>query len=167
MALTAFLDADVLYPAVLRDVLLSLAEAGVCQIRLSPDVLDEMERNVGQRAKAPDPSVARAGARYLREIMERAFLDSIVPREAYAPLTPVMANHPKDRHVLAAAVAGRADVLVTSTFPIIPQTHVVRTELKCRIQTHSSRISSASLQTSSSASCRTLPPNAGRPWIQR
>ncbi|MDI3317774.1 MAG: hypothetical protein QJR14_09195 [Bacillota bacterium] len=63
MPFVAFLDANVLYPAVLRDVLLSLAEAGVCQIRWSPDVLDEMERHVAARAKAPKPSVAQAGRR--------------------------------------------------------------------------------------------------------
>jgi len=32
---------------------------------------------------------------------------------SYEKLIGSMANHPKDRHVLAAAVAGRADALVT------------------------------------------------------
>lgn len=42
MAFVAFLDADVLYRAVLRDVVLSLAEAGIYQVRWSQDVLDEL-----------------------------------------------------------------------------------------------------------------------------
>jgi predicted nucleic acid-binding protein len=33
----------------------------------------------------------------------------------YESLIGSMTNHPKDRHVLAAAVAGRADVLVTES----------------------------------------------------
>ncbi len=121
MPFVAFLDANVLYPAALRDVLLTLAEAGICQIRWSPDVLDEVERNVATRARAPEPSVAAAGARYLRSVMEDAFPEALVPRQAYEHLLPAMANHPKDRHVLAAAVAGRADVIVTfnvSDFPL-------------------------------------------------
>lgn len=113
MPFVAFLDANVLYPAVLRDVLLSLAEAGVCQIRWSPDVLDEMERHVAARAKAPKPSVAQKGAAYLRSEMERAFPDAMVDRSAYQPLISSLANDPKDRHVLAAAIAGRADVIVS------------------------------------------------------
>lgn len=114
MGFVAFLDANVLYPAVLRDVLLSIAEAGVCQIRWSPDVLDEVERNLSQRAKAPSPSAAMGGAQYIRRVMEDAFPDAMVDRSAYEALIPSMCNDEKDRHVLAAAIVGRADVLVTS-----------------------------------------------------
>lgn len=114
MAFVAFLDACVLYPAVLRDVILSIAETGICQIRWSPDVLDEMERNVGKRAKAKSVKEAQAGAKYLRKIMEDAFPDALVPRRRYQSLIPTMPNDEKDRHVLAAAIATRADVLVTA-----------------------------------------------------
>ncbi|AEJ40120.1 hypothetical protein TPY_1940 [Sulfobacillus acidophilus TPY] len=44
MPFVAFLDTCVLYPATLRDVILTIAEVGICQIRWSPDVLDELER---------------------------------------------------------------------------------------------------------------------------
>jgi predicted nucleic acid-binding protein len=114
MAFVAFLDACVLYPAALRDVLLSIAEAGVCQIRWSPDVLDEMERNVANRSKVESRQQAEAGAKYLRRIMEEAFPDAMVYRSMYDSLIPAMPNHEKDRHVLAAAIAARADVLVTA-----------------------------------------------------
>ncbi|SFV03779.1 PIN domain-containing protein [Alicyclobacillus macrosporangiidus] len=114
MAFVAFLDACVLYPAALRDVILSIAEAGICQIRWSPDVLDEMERNVGNRAKAKSLKAARAGAKYVRSEMENAFPDAMVPRKMYEMLIPTMPNEEKDRHVLAAAIVARADVLVTA-----------------------------------------------------
>ena len=105
MAFVAFLDACVLYPAVLRDVLLTVGKAGICQLRWSPDVLDEMQRNLEGKGKS--------GAAYLRQIMEGAFPDAMVERERYERLVPVMTNDEKDRHVLAAAISARADVLVT------------------------------------------------------
>lgn len=41
-----FLDACVLFPPSLRDVVHGLAETGICQIRRSPAGLDEMHRNI-------------------------------------------------------------------------------------------------------------------------
>lgn len=119
MAFVAFLDACVLYKAVLRDVLLSLAEEDVYQLRWSPEVLDEMVRNVADRPGI-DPAQALAGANYTRSMMERAFPDATVGREAYTPLIAAMTNHAKDRHVLAAAIVGRADVLVTINIKDFP-----------------------------------------------
>jgi hypothetical protein len=42
LALVALLDANVLYPAYLRDALLRLAEAEIYQVRWSRQILDEM-----------------------------------------------------------------------------------------------------------------------------
>lgn len=50
--------------------------------------------------------------------MAAYFPDALVA--GYEGLTGSMANHPKDRHVLAAAVAGRADVLVTAMNESLP-----------------------------------------------
>jgi len=53
-------------------------------------------------------------ARHLRrtvKFMATAFPDAVVT--GYEPLEAVMINSPGDRHVLAACVRGRADVLVT------------------------------------------------------
>ncbi len=113
MAFVAFLDACVLFPPNLRDVILTIAETGICQIRWSSDVLDEMYRTIVNKAKV-ELSRARAGAQYLRGEMEGAFPDAMVDRSLDEHLIPAMPNDEKDRHVLAAAVASRADVLVTA-----------------------------------------------------
>lgn len=120
MGFTALLDANVLYPETLRDVLLTLAEVGVFQLRWSSDILDEFQRNVGSRAKAADPATAQSGAAYVRRLMEDAFPEAAIDPTAYRPLIGSMTNDPSDRHVLAAAVAGRADVIVTSNLRDFP-----------------------------------------------
>ena len=51
---------------------------------------------------------------YLLGIMTDAFPDAMVDRSYYAHAIPAMPNDAKDRHVLAAAIASRADVLVTA-----------------------------------------------------
>jgi len=105
MAQVAFLDACVLFPSTLRDVILSIAEAGLCQIRWSPDVLEEMERNLIKVGKA---------TQRLRSVMEAAFPDAMISRDDYRELSGDMPNVEKDRYVLAAAILIRADVLVTA-----------------------------------------------------
>lgn len=114
MAFVALLDANVLYPAYLRDLLLRLAEAEVYQIRWSREILDEMSRNVLENR----PGLTEESMERLVGFMEGAFPDAMV--EGHEPLIPVMTNHPKDRHVLAAAIRGRADVIVTSNVRHFP-----------------------------------------------
>lgn len=116
MAFVAFFDADVLVKATLRDVLLCLAEEGVYQPRWSMDVLDEMQRVIERLAKKKTATAeaAGSGAAYLRKVMEDAFPEAMVQREAYQALTTSMDLRDRnDRHVLAAAIVGRADVIVT------------------------------------------------------
>ena len=107
MALVALLDANVLYPAYLRDALLRLAEAEIYQVRWSRQILDEMARNVLEN----NPELPEERIERLVRTMERAFPEAMVTR--HEPLVPSMTNDPKDRHVMAAAVRGRADVIVT------------------------------------------------------
>jgi hypothetical protein len=99
----AVLDTCVLYPATLRDVLLSLADTGLYRPLWTGDILTELERNLLTRpADRPsdqsglrDPATRQATVAYLLGEMTRAFEDALVT--GYEPLIPAMTNHPKDR----------------------------------------------------------------------
>ncbi|NLT34274.1 MAG: PIN domain-containing protein [Gaiellales bacterium] len=114
MPFVALLDADVLYPARLRDVLLSVAEAGLYRVIWTERILDEMVRNVLDDR----PDLAPNQLHHTVSCMMSAFPEAMVT--GYESLENVMTNHEKDRHVLAACVRGRADVLVTCNARYFP-----------------------------------------------
>ncbi|TCO64625.1 PIN domain-containing protein [Actinocrispum wychmicini] len=102
----AFLDACVLVPIRLTDLLLRLAEAGVYSPLWSFDVLYEVEQNL------PKLGISALKALRRTDKMRQEFPEAEVT--GYEALIPGMTNHPKDRHVLAAAVTGGAAVIVTA-----------------------------------------------------
>lgn len=102
-----------LIPIRLTDLLLRLAEAGTYRALWSGEVLGEVERNlVGHFGLEP--------ARVKRRMtgMRSAFPDAEVT--GYGHLIPAMTNHPKDRHVLAAAAHAKAAVIVTANLKDFP-----------------------------------------------
>jgi predicted nucleic acid-binding protein len=101
------LDACVLVPASLRDTLLRLAEHPRLYLpRWSDEIIAETVRNLENQIGLPPEKTA-----YLVNQMRKHFGDAWVT--GYEPLIDRMANHPKDRHVLAAAVKCGASVIVT------------------------------------------------------
>jgi predicted nucleic acid-binding protein len=112
--LRLFLDANVLHAAAVRDFLLRLGEAGVVDVRWSGAVLDETRRSLEGRG-FPAHKVDR-----LIDALRTAFPEAEV--HDFEELIPEMdCSDRNDRHVLAAAVAGEADFLVTDNtddFPI-------------------------------------------------
>lgn len=107
MAFAAFLDANVLFPLYLADTLLTQAEAEAFRPLWSAGVLDELGRNLLEHTEMNEDQVHHR----LTE-MRAAFVDAEVT--GYESLIDSMGNNPKDRHVLAAAVRGNAEVIVTS-----------------------------------------------------
>ena len=111
------LDANVLFPFTLRDTLLRAAAAGFYQVRWSAQILDEVTRNLVSTG-----TMAESSANRLRDAMERTFPDAAVTD--YEPLVDAMPNHPKDRHVAAAAVKAGAQLIVTANlkdFAVLPE----------------------------------------------
>ncbi|NDJ22107.1 PIN domain-containing protein [Nostoc sp. B(2019)] len=104
--LSVLLDACVLFPMYLRDTLLSTAEAGLYVPYWSQEILDEAMGNLVLKGK-----ISTEKAIDLEETIKAAFPEAMV--KVPVGLKEVMTNNPKDRHVLAAAVVARVDILVT------------------------------------------------------
>jgi hypothetical protein len=102
------LDACVLVPATLRDTLLRAYATDLYVARWTTDILVEVERTLVSHLTTPDR------ARSLVTRIREAFEDAEIPRARYERLISAMTNHPKDRHVLAAAIVVAANAIVTS-----------------------------------------------------
>lgn len=103
----AVLDACVLYPTVLREVLVGVAKAGLYVPLWSDRILEEWARATRKLGPGAE-DVARGEIAVLRA----AFPSASVPVPA-ALETRLWLPDPADVHVLAAAIAGSADVIVT------------------------------------------------------
>jgi predicted nucleic acid-binding protein len=119
---TAILDACVLYSIATTDALLSLATAGLFGAKWSSKIEEEWMLALQQRR--PDLK-DKLGVR--RDAMRDAVPDWQVLDEAWSPLVESLSlPDPDDRHVLAAALAGHADCIVTANVRDFPQTAVER-----------------------------------------
>ena len=112
----AVLDANVLYPALLRDVLLRLAAGGFYRPRWSARIHEEWTRNL--LADRPDLRVAQLVR--TRALMERAFPDAEV-RGFETLESGLELPDPDDRHILAAAVECGAGEVVTANLRDFPE----------------------------------------------
>ncbi len=111
----ALLDANVLYPARLRDLLIRLAIAGLYQARWSEHILDECFDNLLENR----PDLTQEQLARTRQLMTTALPDASVT--AYEDRIAELAlPDPDDRHVLAAAVAAGASLLVTDNLDDFP-----------------------------------------------
>ena len=103
----ALLDACVLYPTVMREVLLGAAAAGLYEPLWSPRILEEWARAAAKLGPGQE-TVARG---------EIALVEATFPAASVTPRAGDVARlwlpDAHDVHVLAAAIAGSADVLVT------------------------------------------------------
>lgn len=104
----AVLDACVLYPPSLRDLLLTLAALDAIDVRCSDEILEELVRNV----VAKNPGLDRSRfEQHTVAAMRRHFPQALVPSDP--ALAASLDNHPKDRHVAATAVTAGATTIVT------------------------------------------------------
>lgn len=104
---TAVLDACVLYPTLVRDVLLSLAHADLYSAKWTAHIRDEWVRSKLRDYPERERQILSAA-----EAMEIAISDCLVTGYEHL-IDGLRLPDPDDRHVLAAAIAGHADAIVT------------------------------------------------------
>ncbi|MBB6253490.1 PIN domain-containing protein [Nitrospirillum iridis] len=113
---TALLDANVLYPAPMRDLLMQLAVMDVFHAKWSADI----HREWIEALMRTQPYRDRAKLEQTRDQMDRATRDCVVT--GYQGLIASLTlPDPNDRHVLAAAIKGRCDAIVTQNLADFPE----------------------------------------------
>lgn len=104
----AVYDACVLYPFHLRNVLIQCAFDGLVEARWTNEIHDEWIRNLV--ANTPALSIERL-------LATRDKMNAVLPEANVVNYHPMIADlalpDPDDRHVLAAAIAGKASIIVT------------------------------------------------------
>ncbi len=99
------LDACVLFPTVMREVLLGVAAAGLYEPLWSDRILEEWARAAGRHG---DGALARLDVSAVAAAFPKA---SVMPRTG--DMRRLVLPDPNDVHVLAAAIAGSARLIVT------------------------------------------------------
>ena len=113
---TALLDANVLYSVAISDALMEVAATGIYAAKWSNAIDEEWVRNL-----AKNKNRAEADFHTRRDSMHDACPDWEVPEEGWKLIEPCLTlPDVNDRHVLAAAVAGHADSIVTINIKHFP-----------------------------------------------
>ena len=116
---TVLFDACVLYPALLRSLLMYLAETDLFRARWTEQIHDEWMRNVLSKTST------REKLERTRDLMNAHVRDALVT--GFEELIPsLVLPDADDRHVLAAAIHGRADVIVTKNLKDFPAETLAR-----------------------------------------
>lgn len=108
------LDACVLIPMPLADTLLRLAAGPrLYQPKWTDQIMDEVSRSLQEKFGLSPPKAV-----YRESEIRRHFPEAWIT--GYEDMIPTMTNHPKDRHVLAAAARAGVKVIVTYNLKDFP-----------------------------------------------
>lgn len=112
---TVLFDANVLYPNILRDVLIRLASTGIFRARWTDEILDELFHNLQKNR----PDLDSQKLLRTRQLICRAVDDCLVT--GYENLiSTISLPDPNDRHVLAAAIKCGAQIIVSENYRDFP-----------------------------------------------
>lgn len=122
---SAVLDACAMVPISQADTLLRLAESGLYRPIWSSLILEETRRAL----EKVHPDMKETGAARRRvNVMNEVFVDACV--RGWEPLVQAIdLPDENDRHVVAAAILGRADIIVTANVKDFPERELKRFQL--------------------------------------
>ena len=114
-ALTVVYDANILYPAPLRDLFVRLTFTDLFRAKWTGDIHDEWTKNVLENR----PDISRNQLERTRQKMDAVVEDCLVTDyESFIPSLKL--PDADDRHVLAAAIAAQANVIITFNLKDFP-----------------------------------------------
>jgi predicted nucleic acid-binding protein len=119
---TAVLDACVLFPRLHRDILLSIAHADLYTARWSAEI--EKEWTTSYKKKYPDAEIHRLR---FNEASSSRCVNNVGYEEF---ISAIQLPDPDDRHVVAAAIRGNADAIVTSNTKDFPVTILAKYDIE-------------------------------------
>ena len=124
---TAVYDANILYPAPLRDLFIRIAQAGPVRDWWTETIHDEWIRNVLK----DNPRLSAERLARTRTLMNDAVRDCLVT--GYEDLIESLSlPDPDDRHVLAAAIRASAGVIVTYNLTDFPAATLARFDIEAQ-----------------------------------
>ena len=112
-------DANVLYSAALRDLIIALFLTDTIEIHWSSDILDEMAAALVSNRRATVAGAQRLIADLTRHFPEAAVVSAPLPATVTLP-------DPRDHHVLGAAMAAQASILLTFDLNDFPATELAK-----------------------------------------
>lgn len=124
---TALYDACVLYPAPLRDFLMQLALTDLFRARWTEKIHDEWTGNLLK--KRPDLTLQQITR--TKQLMNSHVRDCLVTNYEYL-IANLKLPDSDDRHVLAAAIKGNVDVIVTTNLKDFPQSTLEEYEIEAQ-----------------------------------
>jgi hypothetical protein len=112
---TVIYDSNLLFPEPLRNLLMWLTKTGLFRARWTDHIHEEWIRNLLLKK----PHLDREKLERTRKKMNEAVPDCLI--KGYEPLIPCLdLPDSNDRHVLAAAIVGRADEIITKNMKHFP-----------------------------------------------
>ena len=126
---TVIYDACVLYPNTLRDLLMELAVRNLYRAKWTEDIHDEWISNLSQnKSNIPIEKLHR-----VRELMNQSVRNSLVVD--YEWIIPSLSLPDlDDRHVLAAAIKAKAEVIVTTNTKDFPSSELRKYDIQAQHQ---------------------------------
>ncbi len=122
---TAVYDANILFPAPLRDLFIRLAQAGLVRAKWTETINEEWVRNILSKYKHLSPHQLDR----TKLLMNAAVRDCLVT--GYEDLIEsIQLPDPNDRHVLAAAIRCGAEAIVTFNLKDFPKEIMARFDIE-------------------------------------
>jgi predicted nucleic acid-binding protein len=125
--ITAVLDACVLYPAPLRDLLMELALADLFRAKWTDEIHNEWIRNLLKNR--PDLTLERL--QRTKNLMNTFVRDCLVTDYDFLIPTLILPDK-QDRHVLAAAICSGANLIITSNLSDFPIENLKKYQIEAK-----------------------------------